>query len=261
MMRAWPTASAGVLLLVAAMSDKQLTLEQAELVEDHIDLIKTIARNAAYRAYRAEEMNEILAVSYLALCEAAITFDAARGPFRPHAIVTVKRALSLAQRKASQAFHMPDTKYRLLVKMRDAVFGGGAQTQKEVAEMLGVNLRSVKELWPFLSFGAASDIDGNACETTAGARGALSVAEQVADAEEERQVRRAVSSLPAAQRKVIEHRFGWVTGTAMLTEEIAAALGWDEVQVSYTEKAAMEALRSILVGGGDDLGAGNPLGR
>lgn len=222
---------------------EKLTKKQAELVERYIPLAKTLARRQqAWNTPTRPDFADQVSVAYLALCDAARTWDPERGPFEPHARVLIGRALVTADRRHQHITHIPDSGHRLLGRARRAI-REGAQTPAEVAAAINATIAAIEGIWPHINdswedLDAASDLASQNPDP----------AQVAEDSDEERRVRLAVRLLPYNQRDVIEHRFGWSTGAPLLASEIAELLEIPVEAVHALEVQAMANIKRTLIG-------------
>ena len=219
----------------------QLSPKARKLASEHLGLVSALAhKHRNWHSHDRPGIDDLIAEGNLALCLAASNWDPKRGnPFVLHATVLINRAFANLDRAWSHPVSIPKRAVPLLRSMREAQ-NKGASTPREVAAATGINVTKVQALWSHLFTGFSE------LEEASHLHAEQSIEEGVEIREEEEFVRNAVSALPGRQRQVVEARFGWSTGSPLLTAEIADYLGLTVEQVEAAEKKAMKTLRSVL---------------
>jgi RNA polymerase sigma factor (sigma-70 family) len=193
-------------------------------------------------------LDDLRAEARLELCLAARDWDPDRASFPVYLAQRLARRFQRADEAHKYPVHVPDRHHARVTALRRAR-AAGATTPQLAAKRTGMNVATVRQLWPLLGNPRANLEDAlDVADET------LAVEESALLAVELSQLRDAVAALPPALRAVIEARLGYLTGAEMTTEEIAEQLRLKPETVAVRQQAALEALREAFrVSDGTDL--------
>jgi RNA polymerase sigma factor (sigma-70 family) len=228
---------------------KTLTRTQQELVNEHIALVENLARR--HRAVTSRfrlEYEDLVSEGFLALIQAAMTWDPKKAPFIPYAVKLIKHQFAKADRAENFPVHLSADAHRLIRILRNA-HGKGYTSVEQLVEVTGINPEKIRELAPYIVSprGAIQIGPGAPDEATYEPVDDNPSPEDVA-VEKNRNdiVREAVATLPQPTQSILKARFGFTTGSPMDSQEIQEFLGVSAEQVVASDREAITALETIL---------------
>jgi len=176
--------------------------------------------------------------SYIALCIAVKKWDPHRSPLTVYARLVIENHLKDFHTKNDNIVYIPESSQKNIKLIREAI-KAGITNLDQVAKYLGMNKKVVIELWPYIKNNAHEDINDYAYSLT----GNQYLPESELEIKETQgYIRSVVSKLPPQQRKVIELRFGFTTGSMHTTAEIAKRFHMRIDTVQRLETEAQETL-------------------
>ena len=122
---------------------KRNEYSDADLVMQHVDLVKRIAHHLAARLPSTVDVNDLMQSGMVGLLEAAGNFDASRGAsFETYAGIRIRGAMLDDIRKHDWSPRSVHHKYRQVTDAISAIEAemGRAATAEEIAERLGVSM-------------------------------------------------------------------------------------------------------------------------
>jgi DNA-directed RNA polymerase specialized sigma subunit len=229
----------------------KLTPEQTALVNAHLEVAQKLAGAHARRVHAtAERRDDILGEAYLALCQAAQTWDPTRGPFRARAITKIKWALELHDENETNIVYISDNAHRVIRKARQAI-AAGATTIPEVAQALKVNEAKITELWEYIRPNTISLDQTNTHDdsprisiTDPNPSPEDTVIDKLINAE----VRQAINNLPGNQPQIVKALIGLLTGEPMTAEQVMEHLNVSRDELIDATEAAATTLEGTLKG-------------
>ena len=222
---------------------KKLTKAQQALVEENLWIAESMAKSYWKKTggYQDDlENQQLTSQAYIGLCLAAQKWDKTRGPFSAYARLIITYELDDEYKKSLLLVRIPDKLEPELRKIREAV-KLGHNTIDAVASYLKFSKKKVIELWPYQHDGFIEiekyDSHNDQEETPE---------MEAMTAEMYREIRAALVHLNPRQRKVIDLRFGFTTGSMKTTAEIAKRFQMNVETVKKLEAEAIEILQAEI---------------
>jgi RNA polymerase sigma factor for flagellar operon FliA len=228
------------------------TVEQEGLVLRHLGLVHHLARKL-WRVGRGLEIEDLIGAGTLGLVHAVEGFDRSRGiAFSTYAVPRIRGAMLDEMNRQRSTPRSIRGRERLIRRAEDALQQELKRSPDpaEVARSLGVELTTYRR-WVhqiegnrLVRLDAASSASSASAESTGLHETIADVAAEVPGAEIERQeelreLRRALRSLPARDRRVLVLYYY----EGLTCREIGCVLGVSESRVSQIRSRGLESLR------------------
>ncbi len=227
---------------MTALAKKNEYSERHELIRDHLDMARRLARKIARRVPMVVRRDDLESAALLGLTEAASRYDSTRGePFVAYAAKRVRGAVLDELRRNDILTRRGREGARRLQDAANAVQAqvGRAATTQEIADHLGVELSEVQEamgrLQPTL---VPLDENRDVPKTSAFAP----PDEQVASAERKAAVIDALGSMAERDLQILSMYFQ----DELTLKEIGHILGVSESRVSQLRSRALGRLRKAI---------------
>jgi RNA polymerase sigma-B factor len=222
---------------------------RARLIEQHLPLVRSLARRFAHRG---EPLEDLVQVGTIGLIRAVDRFERRRGcPLEAYAAVSIVGEIKRHLRDHASPLRVPRRLQQQGADLREAdrelaARLGRAPTVAELATACGLPGDEVARTLLATRLRSTVPLDRDeAGPETAG--GALACGDFSDAADDRAAVEAALRRLPARDRRLLRLRFFADLSQA----EAARELGISQVHVSRLERAALDRLRAALDAGGE----------
>jgi RNA polymerase sigma factor FliA len=217
------------------------TTATAQLITDHVDMARRVARSIARRV-PFDRRDDLESAALLGLTEAAQRFDPNRGePFGAFAVQRVRGAVLDELRRGDvlrRQARVMARRVRAAISAHEAQHGG-TPSSRELAEQLGLEIEDVEQV--------RGDL-GQMVSIEAASPHALShapdPAEHIDRARQTAMLHAALGTLPAREQNVVSMYFE----QGMKMKDIGTELGVTESRVSQLCSAALRSLKHAVRG-------------